>query len=84
MSMQNRQFLQDFKKRLAKQAWNPRGKAKFPCGIAVRYMYSDRKPCIRGGFSCKISHIILAVPAEKCYNDTRVNLCFGGKLCFGV
>lgn len=84
MSMQNRQSLQDFKNRLAKQTRNLRGKAEFAVGIAARCMHLGRKRCIRIGFPCKIPYIILAVHIKKCYNDMRVNLCFGGKLRFGV
>lgn len=37
------------------------------------------KRCMRVGVACKISQIILAVCAGKCYNGTRVNLHLAGK-----
>lgn len=42
------------------------------------------KRCMRVGVACKISQIILAVCAGKCYNGTRVNLHLAGKSSCGV
>lgn len=45
---------------------------------------SPEKRCMRVGVACKISQIILAVCAGKCYNGTRVNLHLAGKSSCGV